>query len=280
MMRVYLSGIGVAAPGIADWTRARAAIAGGRAGDSTQDIFPPPVSLAGAERRRSPRSVRLALHVAEQARAMSGLDGKEIAAVFGSNTADSAVTVRTLETLTDDAPYVSPTDFHNSVHNAAVGYWAIGAGSRQPATSISAGDDTFAASLLKAAMQTLDGGRPVLLCVYDIPFPEPLREKLPMSGPFGAAFIFEAGRGERTIAEISLEITGAKAPLAMEGANALEDADTPPARPVGAHWRALFEGNPAARCIPLLERLAGAGGEGPLVVGAIGGSALGVRLSQ
>ncbi len=265
MMRVTISGIGVAAPGIADWTQARAAIARGRAGDSTETIFPPPVILGGAERRRSPHSGRLALHVAEQARAMAGLDGQEIAAVFGSNTADGAVTVRTLETLTDEAPYVSPTDFHNSVHNTAVGYWAIGAGSHQPATSISAGDDTFAASLLKAAMQTLDGGRPVLMCVYDIPFPDPLRDKLPMSGPFGAALVFEAGRGERTIAGISLEIAGADAPLT---------------RPAGAHWRALFDGNPAARCIPLLERLAGAGGEGPLVVGYVGASALSVRLSQ
>lgn len=265
MMRVWVSGIGVAAAGIADWTQARAAIAGGHTGDSTQEIFPPPVILGGAERRRSPRAVRLALHVAEQARAMSGLDGGEIAAVFGSNTADGVVTVRTLETLTDEAPYVSPTDFHNSVHNAAVGYWAIGAGSHQPATSISAGDDTFAASLLKAAMQTLDGSRPVLLCVYDMPFPEPLRDKLPMIGPFGAALVLEADRGERTIAGISLEIMAAGAPLT---------------RPAGAHWRALFDGNPAARCIPLLERLAGVGGEEPLVVGAIGGSALGVGLSR
>jgi hypothetical protein len=265
MMRVCVSGIGVAAPGIGDWTRARAVIAGGRAGESTEITFPPPAVLSGAERRRSPQSVRLALHVAEQARVMSGLDAREIAAVFGSCIADGAVTVRTLETLSDEAPYVSPTDFHNSVHNEAVGYWAIGAGSHQPATSIGAGDDTFAASLLKAAMQTLDGGRPVLLCVYDIPFPEPLRDKLPMSGAFGAALVLEAGRSERTIAGISLEVTKAGAP---------------PARPAGAHWRALFDDTPAARCIPLLERLANPGDAGALVVGKVGGCILSARVSQ
>ncbi len=264
-MRVYVSGVGVAAPGIQDWTGALAAIAGAPAGGSGEMTFPPPAVLAGAERRRSPQSVRLALHVAEQARAMSGLEGGDIAAVFGSCIADGAVTVRTLETLTGEAPYVSPTDFHNSVHNAAVGYWAIGAGSHQPATSISAGDETFAASLLKAAMQTLDGGRPVLMCVYDIPFPDPLRDKLPISGPFGAALVLEAVRSERTIAGISLE---------------LADLDAPPAQPAGAQWRALFDGAPAARCIPLLERLADPGGDTLLVVGKVGGIDLSARVSK
>ena len=263
-MRVCVSGIGVAAPGIEDWDRARAVIAGGRAGESTEMTFPPPAVLSGAERRRSPQSVRLALHVAEQARAMSGLDGKQVAAVFGSRIADGAVTVRTLETLTDQAPYVSPTDFHNSVHNAAVGYWAIGAGSHQPATSISAGDDTFAASLLKAAMQTLDGDCPVLMCVFDIPFPEPLHDKLPMSG-FGAALVLEAGRSERTIAGISLEIA---------------EAGAPPTPPAGAHWRALFDNTPAARCIPLLEGLAKPGDEQSLVVWKVGECMLTARVSR
>ena len=48
---------------------------------------------------------------------------------------------------------VSPTRFHNSVHNAAAGYWTIGAGAMQPATAISAFDASFAQGLLEAMVQ-------------------------------------------------------------------------------------------------------------------------------
>ena len=62
------------------------------------------------------------------------------------------------ETLAGDDPAsISPTRFHNSVHNAAAGYWTIGAHCMQAATAISAYDASFAEGLLEALMQ-LDAG--------------------------------------------------------------------------------------------------------------------------
>ncbi len=58
---------------------------------------------------------------------------------------------------------MSPTQFHNSVHNAAAGYWSIAHGSRQPATCLGAHDWTWAAALLKAVAEVAATGAPVLL---------------------------------------------------------------------------------------------------------------------
>ena len=54
---------------------------------------------------------------------------------------------------------ISPTRFHNSVHNAAAGYWTIGAGCMQATTALSAYDATFAEGLLEALAQLADGRR-------------------------------------------------------------------------------------------------------------------------
>ena len=43
---------------------------------------------------------------------------------------------------------ISPTQFHNSVHNAAAGYWHIAAGSAAPSLSVGGHDGAFAAGLL------------------------------------------------------------------------------------------------------------------------------------
>src|SRR3546814_20327507 len=62
---------------------------------------------------------------------------------------------------------VSPTDFHNSVHNAAAGYWGIGTGSRAPSTTLAGYDESFALGLLEAGLQVVGDRRAVLLVVFD-----------------------------------------------------------------------------------------------------------------
>ena len=260
MMRVHVSGVGVAAPGLPDWDAARPVIAGAAPYEPSELVYRAPDTLSGAEKRRSPPSVRLTLDVAEQARRMAGVDGKDLSAVFGSMTGDGVVLTRCLETLTDASPYVSPTDFHNTVHNAAVGYWAIGAGSNRPATSLSAANETFALALLKSCMEVVTAGAPVLLCVYDIPYPEPLRAKVPVLAPFGAALILQP-EGQVTAPTLTV---------------ALSDEDRSVSRPACGFWNGLFDGVPAARAIPILEWLATAGARTPqdLCVGRVGSRSL------
>src|SRR3546814_14100027 len=82
---------------------------------------------------------------------------------------------------------VSPTDLHNSVHNAAAGYWGIGTGSRAPSTTLAGYDASFALGLLEAGLQVVGDRRAGLLVVFDVAAREPLLPArtlaMPASGP-------------------------------------------------------------------------------------------------
>ena len=58
---------------------------------------------------------------------------------------------------------MSPIRFHNSVHNAAAGYWTIGTDCHEPYTALSAFEDTFGEGLLEALSQAACRTAPVLL---------------------------------------------------------------------------------------------------------------------
>ena len=171
---VFVLGIGIWGPGLLGWTKSLPVLQG-RQDPAFEEAMPPPSALLSAtERRRSGLSVRLALAVAQEASAMAGIPPGAVRSVFGTSNGDGPVVHAILETLAGPDRQVSPTQFHNSVHNAAAGYWSIGAGSQMPALCLGCHDATFAAALLKAAAEGQAEGSPVLLCVYDAPMPEPL----------------------------------------------------------------------------------------------------------
>ena len=114
---------------------------------------------------------------------------RSLRSVFGSSNGDAVVVHDILEALTSADRPVSPTQFHNSVHNAAAGCWTIATGSHQPATSLGCHDHTLAASLLKAVAEAQVEQAPVLLCVYDVPPPAPLAAKRPTEGSFRVGFV-------------------------------------------------------------------------------------------
>lgn len=266
-MRVWLSGIGISAAGVLDWESARAVIRGERRFEPMEYAYRAPELLSGAERRRCPASVKLALDVSEQARIMAGVEGADLSGVFASMTGDGPIVTRSLVTLADNPHYLSPTDFHNSVHNAAVGYWAIATGSRHGATSLTAAEESIAVALLKAAMQVLLDDVPVMLCAYEVPFPAPLDAAVGIPVPFGAAFVMHRERPATGLA--SLDIS-------------LEEGDGAPSRPLRDFWSGLFETNPAARAIPLVEQIAlmEPGEKSVVRIGAVGSSMLTVALAR
>ena len=133
---------------------------------------------------------------------------------------------------------MSPTQFHNSVHNAAAGYWSIGTASNRPATCLGCHDWTFAASLMKAVAECQAEREPVLLCVYDVPMPSPVDVQRPTLDLFGAALV--------------LRPEGPGPCLQIDWAS--ETAAHP--EPLDPALRSLAAHNPAARSIRLLEALA------------------------
>ena len=242
MTRVYVEGVGLAGPGLAGWDSARTVLAGLEAYAPAPTVVAAPSGLPAAEGRRTGLPVRLALAVAQEAFAHAGRDPASTATVFTSSSGDGDNVHAILEKLATRDRDVSPTRFHNSVHNAAAGYWSIAARSHAPSTSLCGYDASFAAGLLDAASQIAVDREAVALIVYDHPYPEPLHAKRPLMDNFAAALILTPEPGEHAFAALDIDITrgGSKA-VTPVGDSALETLRTVV---------------PAARCLPLLAALA------------------------
>src|SRR6478752_2947436 len=103
-LTVFVDGIGIWAPGITDWAALVRVLGAGN--------IPP------TERRRAPEPVLLASEAASQAATMAGRDPATLPCVFTSTHGDLAITDQMCATLANDPRELSPTRFHNSVHNA------------------------------------------------------------------------------------------------------------------------------------------------------------------
>lgn len=240
-MRMRVHGVGVAAPGLEGWLAAQAVLNGQRPYAPSPFAPASPPFLPPNERRRVSATIRLALQVAAEAAGMARAPTAPAGAVFASAWGDLEIMDRILAALARPERPVSPTQFHNSVHNAAAAYWSIGTGSPAAASAVSADQATFAAGLLEAAALGLAEGH-ALLVAYDAVPPPPLRGLVPISQPFGAALLL--GREP------------------APGAPALELAigAGPPSALAEPGLEALRRANPAAAALPLLRALAAQGG--------------------
>jgi len=231
-----IEGIGFWANGLPSWDAARAFVQEGLLPPDAP-ARPSPQLLAPNERRRAPETVAVALEVALAACAAAGREAAALPSVFASTHGDLAITDYMCATLASDPRSVSPTRFHNSVHNAAAGYWTIGAGAMQPATAISAFDGTFAQGLLEALAQLDSGSDTVLLVAYDSQATGPLGTVTPSQGLLGAALVLSRQPREGA-PRLQVEFTDGEA---GEGSGAL-------ARHAG--------GNAMAPMLPLFDALA------------------------
>ncbi len=189
-------GVSVWGPGLEGWAASRPVLAGAEPYEPRPSPPPVPAILPATERRRTGPVVRLALAVAHEAAqyaaSSSGLPPGSLRSVFGSGNGDGVVVGGILEALAGARAgerVVSPTAFHNSVHNAAAGYWSIATAGRQPTTCLGAHDWTWAAALLKAMAEVSAEGEAVLLCCYDHPLPAPLSALRPTAWAYGAGLV-------------------------------------------------------------------------------------------
>jgi hypothetical protein len=250
LIRVYIEGIGLQADGLDGWEPSAAILAGREEYRAAPVNIPPVMLLPANERRRMVKTVKLALAVGTQAFAQAGRDPKAIGTVFASSGGDGETIHEILESLAAPQIEVSPTRFHNSVHNAPSGYWSIATGSSAPTSSLSMHDNSFAAGLLDAAAQAVVDKQPIGLIAYDLPYPEPLNAVRSIGSTFGIGLVIAPEPSDRTIASIA---------LAIEACN-----DTPTTM-ASTPLEAMRRGNPAARSLPLLEAIA-RGSDGRIVL--------------
>jgi hypothetical protein len=244
MIRVGIATIGLVAPGIESWEEGRIMLAQGAAYDPAAEMPPlKPAMLPANERRRTTAYIRLALQAAQDALDAWQGDTEQLATVFSSSGGDLEVVDRILTSINQPGSPVSPTHFHNSVHNASAGYWSIATGSHAPSTSLSAYDASFAAGLLEAATQVCVDGQPVLLVAYDMPPPEVLLPFCPTTAAFGVALLLVPETpGLEPLSWIGMDLQAGD----DKGCEGMHDKGL----------EALRSGVAAGRSLPLLERIA------------------------
>jgi len=152
-------------------------------------VKPQPAILPPNERRRAPDSVAVALEVAQAACRAAGRIAAQLPTVFASTYGDLAITDYMCSTLAQAPTTLSPTRFHNSVHNAAAGYWSIATGCQQPYSALGAGAYSFAAGLFAAAVQVCADDTDVLLVAYDTEARGVQTEIAASRGMLGAALV-------------------------------------------------------------------------------------------
>ena len=238
-LTAYVAGVGLLGPGLTDWQSGAPIIAGEVPYRHSPAVLPVPQALPPAERRRTGATVRLAIAVAQDAVTGAGIDPVRLAAVFASSGGDGLVCHEICETLATEERQISPTRFHNSVHNAAAGYWSIATGATAASSALCAHDASFAAGLIEALTQVVVSGAPALLSAYETTYPEPLHSKRPLPDSFGVALVLTPAAGPASLARITVALCD-------------EATDRMPQ----PRLEALRTGIPAARSLPLLRLLA------------------------
>jgi hypothetical protein len=248
-LQIHLEGIGLWAPALGDFAALKAQLAGQSV--TAPAARPPAAVLPPNERRRAPESVLLAVEVAGQAVAMSGREAGELPCVFSSAYGDQHISDYMCATLAKAPAELSPTRFHNSVHNAPAGYWTIATGCHATSSAITAGPASFGAGLLEAATLALAEQRPVLLVCSDIAGHGPLGNMTGSRSEFGIALVLSPTPTPRTMARLGMD-------LLPHAGGTLRPS------PATGAW---YEDNPiAASAWPLMQNLAT--GEGDCTLAA------------
>jgi len=240
-MKVFVEGVGILGPGLYGWQASQAMLAGTAPYLDAAFVIPPNDLLPSAERRRTGLPVKIALAVGCEAIAHAQRNASELPAVFASSAGDGENMHYIFEMLATNGREVSPTRFHNSVHNAPAGYWSIATKSMMSSSSLACHDASFVAGLLEAATQALASEHAVVLISYDAPYPQPIHAVRPISAAFGVALVLTGNQTNRSLAELEIGSSREGKPITPIAIATLE---------------AMRLSVPAARCLPLLAALA------------------------
>ncbi|MDZ4141348.1 MAG: beta-ketoacyl synthase chain length factor [Methylotenera sp.] len=238
-LTAYIEGIGLLGPGLTDWRSARTVLAGQQPYFSSKAVIPAPELLPAAERRRASDIVKLTLATSLEAIATAGLEAASLPSVFSFSNGDGLNCHTICEMLASDDRQISPTRFHNSVHNAAAGYWSIATGTMASSSVLCAFDAGFGAGLLDALTQVVVDGSRCILMASDTPYPEPMFSNRSIPDNFGIALVFAPQASSQTIAQIKVSISHDKACKFND-----------------ATLESLRMAIPAARGLPLLQAIA------------------------
>lgn len=195
------------------------------------------------ERRRAPLPVKLAVEASAAACEAANEKAGELKTVFVSGLGDTQLTDYMCSVLASDNKALSPTKFHNSVHNAAAGYWTISTGCTLASSSVAAYEESFSTALFEAVVQANEEQSPILLTCYDAPVADALAPILRNTFAFAVSLVIHPGTTESPqYGQLQLDLLpeAASWPKAT-WCNTLNDC---------------YEVNPSAKVLALLNMLA------------------------
>jgi hypothetical protein len=241
MREIYLRQMEILTPGFEGWAALLPYLQGQSFVMPTETTahFKPQL-LPPNERRRATGLTRMVFTLGELF--LAGDDAKTAAnwqSVFASSGGDYPVVDAICRDLAQNLP-ISPTQFHNSVHNAVAGYWTIATGAHDISTSLSAYDNSLAAGLFEANLLALTNDTPTFLCAYDVKPPPLIAAVRDVRVDFATALLLSAKPSATDLAKLQVnwqaegEVSGCLNP----------DLET------------LRAANPAARILPLAELIA------------------------
>jgi hypothetical protein len=208
---------------------------------------PKPQIIPANERRRAPLPVRLAVESSWQASQMANINPKDLSCVFVSGFGDTQLTDYMCSVLASDSKELSPTKFHNSVHNAAAGYWTISTGCQQAANSIAGFKHSVALTLMEGMLQCVEENKPILLAFFDAPVSAVLTDILGQGNSFSCALVivpdnYYSGYDYLKKIKATIKYHSCEWPSLAAQNNALIQ---------------YYINNPSARILPFLEVLLG-----------------------
>ena len=189
--------------------------------------------LPAGLRRRCSLTTKMVVTAATLAYQRVGLENQQLPSVFTSIGGEMQITDALCRVLPDKTALLSPTQFHNSVHNTTAGYWSILTKNQAASTAIAARDDSFAMGLIESYSQLQSSGGDLLLVCYDEQWADYLAPPLGKIG-FACAFI------------LSCEAEGVEIALPQQLNELLS---------LSHQLQTLIETTPAAMVIPLLRAI-------------------------
>ena len=167
MKPAYIRGLGLWTPGYPSattWCR----------GDFDPSIEAPDVALlTGPLRRRSTGLTRMAVEVFQQATTAAGCDVGTLPSVWATSNGEHTTAIKILGMMRRGEGKLSPTHFHNSVHNTAGGYASIATGNCAPSTTLTGGAELVASSFLEAMCHLGVSTEDVVVILADEPLLPP-----------------------------------------------------------------------------------------------------------
>ena len=242
-IRFKVLGVGAWGSSFRNWSDLQNVLGGGQFDDDGAK-GPKPQVIPANERRRAPLPVRLAVEASSQACEHAGINPSELASVFVSGLGDTQLTDYMCKVLASDNKALSPTKFHNSVHNAAAGYWTISTDCMQAANSVAGFGESVSLTLLEALIQAQAEQRALLLTFYDAPSSSILKELLKNEHSFAVSIV---------IAPTSFDNDSVDSIGPELSASVIEQRVEWPSGSWKDDLALCYETNPVARILPFLE---------------------------